>query len=174
MLHTFKESLWKQFGASIDMLQNALTLWQEETWNNDKKFFYMAYHSLIMLDYYLTNPPKDFSTPLPFSFAEPDQVPDGVIGDIVPNHTYTKQELLDYLQASRKKCRQLIEDLTEEKLQERWVEDEDASESMDYPVLEILLYNMRHLQHHAAQLNMLLRQKINQSPGWIAQTEDGL
>ncbi|BFP42551.1 hypothetical protein FGF1_33960 [Flavobacteriaceae bacterium GF1] len=41
----------------------------------------------------------------------------------------------------------------------------------DYPVLEILLYNMRHVQHHAAQLNLLLRQEINDSPKWVSVTE---
>jgi hypothetical protein len=31
----------------------------------------------------------------------------------------------------------------------------------------LLLYNMRHVQEHAAQLSMLLGQKTGWSPGWI-------
>ena len=33
---------------------------------------------------------------------------------------------------------------------------------------ELLLYNMRHVQHHAAQLNMLLRQKTDSAPDWVS------
>jgi len=33
---------------------------------------------------------------------------------------------------------------------------------------ELLLYNMRHVQHHAAQLNMLLRQKTDSAPKWVS------
>ena len=33
---------------------------------------------------------------------------------------------------------------------------------------ELLLYNMRHVQHHAAQLNMLLRQATDSAPDWVS------
>lgn len=33
---------------------------------------------------------------------------------------------------------------------------------------ELLLYNMRHVQHHAAQLNMLLRQATDSAPRWVS------
>ncbi len=91
--------------------------------------------------------------------------------DIIPDRVYSKKELLDYLQSSREKCHQLIEGLTEEKLKERWIEEEGT---MNYAVLEILLYNMRHVQHHAAQLNLLLRQGINNAPDWVSRAEDEL
>jgi uncharacterized damage-inducible protein DinB len=34
-------------------------------------------------------------------------------------------------------------------------------------VLELLLYDLRHLQHHTAQLNLLLRQRTNSAPRWV-------
>ncbi|MBP6569035.1 MAG: hypothetical protein KA270_17810, partial [Saprospiraceae bacterium] len=40
------------------------------------------------------------------------------------------------------------------------------------PVLEILLYNMRHVQHHTGQLNLLLRQNVHQSPKWVFRAKD--
>jgi len=171
MITALKESLWKQFGASIDMLKNAIELWPQEYWYTDKKFFYNAYHCLIFLDYYLTIPPQNFTSPLPFTLAEPDDVIADAIDDVIPDRVYSKQELLDYLQSSREKCHSLIAGLTEEKLNERWIEDPG---NMNYSVLEILLYNMRHVQHHAAQLNMLLRQNINNAPGWVARAGLGL
>ncbi len=42
-------------------------------------------------------------------------------------------------------------------------------EWLDISVAETLLYNMRHVQHHAAQLNMLL-QNIDSAPRWVKKT----
>lgn len=102
MINSLKQSLWKHFAASIDMLKNAITLWPEEYWNTDKKFFYNAYHCLVFLDYYLTIPPKNFSVPLPFTLTEPAHIPKKAIDDVVPDRIYSKQELIDYMQLSRK------------------------------------------------------------------------
>lgn len=171
MLDILKESLWKQFGASIDMLKNAILLFPEEYWNTSNKFFYNAYHCLVFLDYYLTFPAaKDFSPPLPFTIS--DKIPTDGIDDLVPDRIYSKQELLDYLQANREKCHQVIAGLTAEKLSERWIEQEEGGRN--YATLELLLYNMRHVQHHAAQMNMLLRQGIHNAPRWVSRAKDEL
>ena len=167
MISTLKESLWTQFGASIDMLKNAITMWPEDSWQSDKRFFYTAYHVIVFLDYYLTNPPDDFISLLPFTITETGAPPEA-IDDVVPDRIYSKQEFLDYLKTSREKCYALIANLTEEKLSERWVETQGG---MNYSLLEILLYNMRHVQHHTAQLNMMLRQKINDAPEWVGRAE---
>lgn len=37
------------------------------------------------------------------------------------------------------------------------------------PDEELLLYNMRHVQHHTGQLNLILRQKTGSAPRWVAQ-----
>jgi DinB superfamily len=177
MIEVFKKALWKNFGASIDMLRNAIQLWPEEYWNTDRKFFYSAYHCLIFLDYSLSIPPTDFTTPLPFTISATGQLPSDAIDDVVPDSIYTKKELLDYLQASREKCHLLIRGLTEEKLNEKWIERPDelsASVTLGFSVLEILFYNLRHVQHHTAQLNLLLRQKIDKAPDWIAEADDNL
>jgi len=168
-MNILKESLWKQFGASIDMLKNAIILWPEESWDTNTKFFFNAWHCLVFLDYYLTIPAEHFSLPLPFTIVESDKVPEGAIDDIIPDNIYSKKELLHYLQLSREKCRQVIWGLTEEKLAERWIE---VDGDRNYAVLELLLYNMRHVQHHAAQLNMLLRGEINDAPRWVSRAAD--
>jgi DinB superfamily len=181
MLTELKKSLWKHFGASIDMLGNAVAMWPDENWNTKKKFFYNAYHCLVFLDYYLTIPPKDFISPLPYTLTEPEHIPIDAIDDVVPNRIYSKKELLDYLQFSRKKCHDFIAGLTEEKLNEPWISgsgnmnlDLASSGSLSYSVLDILLYNMKHVQHHAAQLNLLLRQTINNAPDYVSMAEDDL
>jgi hypothetical protein len=171
MINLLKESLWKQFGASIDMLKNAIVLWPEERWDTHRKFFYTAYHCLVFLDYYLKIPAENLSSPLPFTLMEPANIPEGAVDDIIPDRIYSKQELLDYLQLSREKCREVIWSLTEEKLAERWVEQEPEG-GKNFAILELLLYNMRHVQHHAAQLNMLLRLEINDAPRWVRSAKD--
>lgn len=169
MLTVLKESLWKQFGASIDMLKNAIVLWPEEYWNTDKKFFYMAYHCLVFLDYYLTIPAVILSSPLPFTLTEFKDIPVEAMDDLVPDRVYTKKELLDYLQSNREKCHLVITGLTNENLNQTWIE---KSGDREFALLELLLYNMRHVQHHAAQLNLILRQKINNAPGWVSRTNE--
>jgi DinB family protein len=169
MIDNIRQSLWTQFGASIDMLKNAIILWPEEYWNTRKKGFYISYHVLLFLDYYLTIPARDLSSPLPFIMVDPEDLTTDEIDDLRPARIYTRTELLSYLRTCRDKCHQLIADLTEEKLNERWI---DKSGDMNYSVLEILLYNMRHVQHHAAQLNLLLRQQINNAPDWVSRAGD--
>jgi hypothetical protein len=41
----------------------------------------------------------------------------------------------------------------------------------DLNELEHLLYNMRHVQHHMAQLNLILRQVIDSAPNWVGRTK---
>ncbi len=171
MIDALKESLWKQFGASIDMLENAIRMCPDEFFTNNRKFFFMTYHSLIFLDYYLTIPPNNFSSPLPFTIKESNEVPVDAIDDIIPDRYYSKEELLGYLKLCRTKCQIVLSGLTEEKLNERFIEEPESG-TKNYSVLEILLYNMRHVQHHAAQLNLLLRQGINDAPKWVSRAKD--
>jgi hypothetical protein len=156
-MQQLKQILWSQFGASIDMLKNAVELCPDSHWNTETKFWYNAYHCLFFLDYYLSLEPVNFAPPAPFTLSEFEE------GEL-PERVYTKQELLDYLQYNRNKCRRVIDSLTEETMYNRWVNE---SKTMDYAVVEMLLYNMRHVQHHTAQLNLLLRQNIDDSPQWV-------
>jgi hypothetical protein len=38
----------------------------------------------------------------------------------------------------------------------------------------ILLYDLRLVQHHVAQLNLILRQRAGPAPSWIRKTDTGL
>ena len=160
---TLKEILWRQFGASIDMLKNAIAFCPLHFWDTDKQFWYIAYHSVFFLDYYLTMNPVGFVPPSPFSLSE--------FEDRMPERTYTKDEVMNYLQFCRNKCHHFISSMTDEIANSNWTNE---SKTMSYNVIEILLYNMRHVQHHSAQLNLLLRQGINDAPDWIYEAEDKL
>lgn len=154
---SLKDAIWSQFGASIDMLESAIIMCPDEHWDTELYFWYLSYHCIFWTDYYLTLDPHLFEPPIPFALSEFD--PNGRM----PDRTYTKAELLIYLEHCRQKANQLISGLTIEKLNSRWV-----NEYKNFSLLEILLYNLRHIQHHSAQLNLILRQNINNSPAWIS------
>jgi len=130
MNNTINAILWRQFGASIDMLENAIAMCPPEVWNTSSKFWYNAYHCLFFLDYYLTLKPVGFSPPSPFTLSEFD--PSGAM----PDRVYRKEELLTYLHTNRNKCRELLAGLTDEVAASLWTNE---SGTMSYPVLEILL-----------------------------------
>jgi hypothetical protein len=166
MEDTLKVAIAQQFGATIDMLENVLLacpdqLWQIRLWNDPKvprasEFWYLAYHTLFWLDLYLSGTTKGFLPPAPFTLDELD--PTGII----PEKPFSRDELLTYLEHTRKKCQLTIEGLTDKKAQQQcsfpWGE---------ISFLALQLDNMRHVQEHGAQLNMVLGQKIGWNPRWV-------
>jgi hypothetical protein len=158
----WKTALWNQFGASIDMLENAILACPDEVWSDSTQpeFWYITYHTLFFLDLYLSEGVEGFRPPTPFGLEELD--PAGVM----PERTFTKDELHSYLLHCRKKCQTVLFAFTEEKasryFQGFW---------KDMTILELLLDNMRHVQHHTAQLNLLLRQKTNSAPKYVTRTK---
>lgn len=172
VVHEIKQIFWSQFGASIDMLINVIAKCPDESYQRNKRFYYIAYHSVILLDYYITFPPEDFVPHLPFTVKDDEDRPKEALGDIIPDKIYTKQEMIEYLSSIRQKCKMLIESLTEsDAISKRFVEGTGVGD-MNYSVLEILLYNLRHTQHHTAQLNLLLRQELNMHMGWAFKTDE--
>ena len=156
---TFKEVIWQQFGAAIDMLENALVACPDELWNDRSRqpeFWYVVYHTLFYLDLYLSDSLAGFTPPMPFNLDELD--PEGLL----PDKPYTKDELHTYLEHGRRKCRAVIGSMTDEKAGQRC-----GIDWHDLSNLELHLYNMRHVQHHAAQLNLILRQTVDAAPRWV-------
>lgn len=178
MNEIFQESLWKNFAAVIDMLKNIVVICPDEIWEKEMKIFYMTYHTVIFLDYYLTSPVKDFHPYLPYTIGDPDSLPLESVDDVIPNKFYSKGELLTYISTIREKSKRLVRQTPMEKFSERWINDDEInmhnlcpSLVIKYSRLEILLYNFRHVQHHVAQLNLLLRQKANLATAWISQAD---
>ncbi len=160
MDQSLKQLLWHQFGAAIAMLENAINACPDNLWNIESQFWYRSYHTLFYLDYYSSTDPKNFTPPAPFTLSEFDS------SGKLPDRVYGKAELISYLQFGKQKCYELINGLTTEIAEQRFV-----NVARDYSMLEIIVYNMRHVQHHVAQLNLLLNQGGVQSPGWVSRLE---
>ena len=164
--------VWRQFGAAIDMLGNAMRDCPDELWEapmlgeeaEDAKysvFWYVAYHTLFFLDLYLTGAVEGFAPPAPFTLDELD--PAGIL----PERPYTRDELSTYLEHGRAKCRRTIEALSDEQAWRRcgfpWGELSFA---------ELLVYSMRHVQEHGAQLSLFLGQQRDIGSRWVAQARE--
>jgi DinB superfamily len=163
----FKKILWQQFGAAIDMLENAMLECPDAVWADGKsfsEFWYLCFHTLFWLDLYLSDALEGFAPPTPFTLDELD--PAGVL----PERVYSKPELLAYLEHCRAKCRTKIANLTSEQAAVLF----EGFGWKDRSVLEMLLDNMRHVQHHAAQLNLMLRQRTDFAPDWVFRTKHSL
>ncbi len=167
------EMLWRQFGAAIDMLDKALhecpnELWERQLWEDQpdqwvaagfSKFWSVGYHTLFWLDLYLTGAEEGFTPPEPFDLVEMKA------NEALPR-TYTRQELLNYLQFCRQKCQDIVGALSTEQAYRichfAWGE---------LPFAELQLYNLRHVQEHAAQLSMFLGQQGGKFTHWVSQAK---
>jgi hypothetical protein len=105
MESTLKTELWSEFGATIDMFENAIAKCPDSLWDGEDKFWYKAFHTLFFLDYYLDTDPANFKTSEPFGMTEAE------IDEIMPSRTFTKDELLAYVKHCRKKRVSWLQDL---------------------------------------------------------------
>lgn len=163
---TLRTILWQQLGAAIDMLERAMQACPDDLWSDqsqEPQFWYLAYHTIFFLDFYLSDSLEDFTPLAPFTLSELD--PAGVL----PERVYTKDELQSYLEHGRKKCKAAVEALTDENADHRF-----KYGRADLSRAELFLYKMRHVQHHAAQLNLILRQKNESPPRWVVKAESKL
>ena len=160
-----KTSLWQQFGAAIDTLDDAIrlcpeALWTATVWKDTDdarygQYWWIAYHALSWTDLFLTSTYEDFQPPSPF------------IRGKFPEQPYTKAQIKTYINHCRGLARSIFENLTDEKAHEvrkfAWMEP---------TYLELQLYSMRHVQEHAAQLNLVLGHLGVTGQDWVAQARD--
>jgi hypothetical protein len=162
-----RRATWRQFGAAIDMLRGAIRAcpddaWTARLWLEDGEpsrfsaYWYLCFHTLFWLDLYLTGSVDGFAPPPPYGLEELD--PAGVL----PNRVYTRAELEAYLDHCRAKCIATIESL----------DGAAAARVCAFPWgevtrFELLLYTMRHVQEHAAQLLLALGARGLPAPGWV-------
>jgi hypothetical protein len=81
------------------MLKNAMLACPEEIWRNRNRkpeFWYIAYHTLFLLDFYLSENAENFTPPPSFTISELDP------GGVLPDRVYSKQELSGYLEYGQK------------------------------------------------------------------------
>jgi hypothetical protein len=163
-IENLRTIVWQQFGAAVDMLENAIQSCPDECWRdslfNDPtdvpeytEYWFLAYHTLHWLNRYVSGSPEGFVPPAPF------------VAGKLPEKPYTREELLDYLKLCREKARTIFKTLTDEK----------AVQVCKFPwgeevgFLELQIYSMRHVQEHTAQLSLHIGDKVGgELVDWVA------
>jgi hypothetical protein len=140
-----KRALIDQYGAALEMLKQAITKCPDARWNDSqdrKKFWQVAYHTLFYTHLYLQESLKNFK---PWEKHHKD------IQRLVPlperpevDEPYSREEVLEFY----KLCLQRVED----KVSSQNLEAESGFDWLPFKKLELQLYNIRHIQHHAAEL----------------------
>ena len=174
LMEILKQTLWNQFGAGIDMLAHTVKALPESSWSPKSKPYYLSYHTALFLDYYLTIPPTNYKPLLPYQLVPWEEIPSSGVDDLLPERPYSQAELREFITSARSKCKNLIRSLDEKIVNAPWIEKPDeiaGAMTLNYTVLEILLYNLRHLQHHTGQLNFILRQLTGKPVDWVADVE---
>jgi len=79
-----------------------------------------------------------------------------------PEKTYSREQLLDYADHCLKKCEETLAHLTDKRALERcgfWWYELDVG--------EFLVNSLRHTQHHAAQIALILRRRADIGVEWV-------
>jgi len=158
------EILGKQYRASIAMLREAITKCPESLWlapDYPNKFWHIAYHVLFCTHMYLQNSYEEFTPwekhrenyqwlgPLPWPPHERPKI----------ETPYSKEEVLEYLRICSREIDARVPSL-----------DFSAPSGffwLSFAKLELQLYNIRHLQHHTAQLIDRLRTVAQIGVAWV-------
>jgi hypothetical protein len=168
MQRYWQAALRRQFAAAVQMIRSAVEACPDPLWDDRAEgspFWHLAYHALFYTDLYLSEDEKAFRAPdfhsdkaqfLPGDYREYAGIVD------TPEKAFRKDQLLGYADHCLWKCDDTFEKLTDERVLERcgfwWYQ---------LSVGEFLLNTLRHTQHHAGQLALVLRRRADIGSGWL-------
>jgi hypothetical protein len=166
MLDIYRELISRQYEASLCMLGVCFDRCPEARWNEpiaNLEFCQAAFHVLFFTDVYLGANLESLRQQ-PFHqrhaqvFADYEE-----LGDAAQQAQYEKPFINAYFQHCREKATQVVAAESAETLQQvanfDWIKFSRA---------ELHAYNIRHIQHHTAQLSLRLRLDIDVDIPWIS------
>jgi hypothetical protein len=165
MLDTLKELIANQFEAALCTLNFCIERCPEPAWNArvaNLKFCQAAFHTLFYADLYLGHSPESFKEQ-PYHrenarfFGDYEE-----FEDRAPQALYDKTSIRIYLQHCRAKALKTIASETAESLKAPC-----GFGRRSFSRAELHVYNIRHIQHHAAQLSLRLRLDHNEEIPWV-------
>ena len=168
MQNYWQTVIGRQLAAAIQMTRSAIEACPDELWDDradGSPFWNLAYHALFYVDFYLSDNEKTFQA-MDFHENKAHLLPGdyreyaGIV--TTPEKAFTKDQLLGYADHCLRKCNETFQKLTDERALERcgfwWYK---------LNVGEFLLNNLRHAQHHAGQLALLLRRRAGIGIDWL-------
>jgi hypothetical protein len=168
--HVLKEVLKSQYHAALAMLRSAVDECTERLWYDAtpaNAFWQLAYHTLFFAHLYLQRDEAAFA---PWSKHQRDvQHPDGIPGKPDPDSTqpllpapYSKADVLEYATF----CDAIVDEAVD------GLDLESPTSGFRWyrmSKLEHQLVNLRHIQHHAAQLADRIRADRNVGIRWVGE-----
>jgi DinB superfamily len=159
-----KEVIKSQYYASLEMLKEVINNCPPSLWNNQEpknKFWHVAYHVLYCTHMYLQDSHKQF---VPWSKHRDTYQ---FLGHIPlqpharPNigEPYTKEEILEYFDVCQRQVEQKVSFMD--------LNAESGFYWLPIKKLELQLYNIRHIQHHAGALIDRLRTSEGIGVDWV-------
>ncbi len=168
MLDTFKTLIVDQYEAALSMLSACVTRCPDSVWNSrvaSYTFCQVVFHALFFTDLYL-GPDEESFRRQPFHlhhapfFADYD-------ADYEPfedrePRLYGQSSLLTYLEFCRRKVAEVMARETEDTLT-----GPSGFSYRKFSRAELHVYNIRHIQHHSAQLSLRLRLDTSEGIDWV-------
>ena len=166
MARILKELITNQFEAVLCTLHLCIENCPVSHWNErvaNLRFCQLSFHTLFFTDLYLGRnatelKEQDFHLRNQDYFRDYEELqdkPQTLLSD--------KQETIEYLFHCRAKAKRVVESETVATL-----EGGSGFERRNCSRAELHVYNMRHVQHHAAQLSLRLRMDLGIDIPWIS------
>ena len=165
MLDTFKQLLAHQYQATLCTLNACIDCCPEAAWDApvaNLTFSQVAFHTLFFTDLYLAPDVESLRTQT-FHRDHPGFFRD--YEELEPRrqqHGYDRPSIKRYLEHCREKARAVILAETEQSLN-----GPSGFDWKEYNRAELHVTNIRHIQHHAAQLSLRLRIDFGVDVPWV-------
>jgi len=163
LIDVLRHLLRNQYEASLCTLAHCVERCPESSWNTliaKYPFSQVVFHTLIFADFYLGADERSFFEQ-EFHLENKDLFGDyEQLKDQEPTSVYSRGQIRMYTDFCRAKAISTMASETEQSLSARF-------ERRGFTRAELHLYNIRHIQHHAAQLILRLRCDANVDVPWI-------
>ena len=165
MLQTWRELVSGQYAAALCMLDLCIDQCPDSAWNEpvgSLKFCQVAFHTLFFTDFYLEASEvsirdQDFHREHTEFFRDYEE-----LEDRQQQLLYDRPAIKEYVQHCRVKSARVVADETESTLITRC-----GFSRRNCSRAELHIYNIRHIQHHAAQLSLRLRLETGDGVPWV-------
>lgn len=142
------QAIQNQYMAALEMVKEAIIYCPPSGWDDPqsaKKFWHVAYHTLFYTHLYLQASINSFSAwpkhrPEYNNLDAPSSTPQ----EIPALEAYSKEEILEYLEFCQKQVTEQIHGMD--------LEADSGFHWLPFNKMELQIYNIRHLQNHAAEL----------------------
>jgi hypothetical protein len=167
MLIVLRDLISHQFEAALCTLDQCIGRRPDSAWNapvGNLKFCQVAFHTLFYTDFYLGSTEESFRDQ-PYHREHAHVFRD--YEELEPREQrllYDKASIVDYLAFCRRKLARALAAETVETLMAPC----GFPRRQGMTRAELYVYNLRHVQHHAAQLSLRLRLDFREEIPWIA------